>query len=175
MNVAVAAVISVDGKLTRHSESNIYQWVSDEDQAHFRSLLAGHDAIVMGRGTYESIKDKLELSPTKLRTVLTTQPGRFTDQAVPGQLEFAQTSPAQLTVKLKKRGFKNLLVVGGARMISDFLAARLAHELYLTIEPRLFGTGRPLLAAVPLDIKLQLVEQTRLNQKGTMLLKYRVT
>ncbi len=174
MHIAIAAVMSADAKLTRHSESDIYKWVSDEDQEHFYGLLRRHDTIVMGRGTYQSVKDKIQLSPDKLRTVLTTHPEQYADQTVASQLEFVHATPARLVDNLQNRGFENLLVVGGSQIISDFLAARLASELYLTIEPRLFGSGQPLLAAVPLDVELQLLNQRQLNERGTMLLKYRV-
>ncbi len=172
MHVAIAAAISVDGKLTRHDELNIQAWVSAEDQVHFRSLLAAHDAIIMGSGTYEAGKTKLQ--PGKLRVVLTTRPKQYADQAVPDQLEFIDQSAPQITKSLQIRGYQNVLIIGGGQMITDFLAAGLVDRLYLTVEPRIFGTGKPLVASLPLDIQLHLEKYQQLNDQGTMLLTYQV-
>jgi len=172
MKITVAAVTSLDGKLNRHGENDIQDWTSTEDSEHFRSLVDAHDAIVMGSTTYEAMRPSLRLQPGKLRIVLTTRSDAFGPDAVPGQLEFATASPSELVASLQARGYPNLLVAGGGRMIADFLAADLVDELYITVEPRIFGTGSPLIVDAPLDISLKLVESRLLNTTGTILLHY---
>jgi dihydrofolate reductase len=46
-------------------------------------------------------------------------------------------------------------------------------EIWLTVEPLLFGGGTPLLAA-RVDVRLALLASERLNAAGTLLLRYRV-
>jgi len=82
MTVSVVVVMSVDGKLTRHDESDIHKWVSDEDQEFFRPLLASHDVIIMGRNTYEAVQPNLRLDQPIRRIVLTSHPQQFTEQAL---------------------------------------------------------------------------------------------
>ncbi len=175
MKVSVAADMSADGKLTRHGESDISQWVSHEDHEHFQGLIAEHSAIVMGSHVYELMKDALKHQEGKLRTVLTSHPGDYDADTIPGQLEFRTMTPKELVESLEKRGFKDLLVVGGPRMMTEFLAANLVDVFYLTVEPRFFGAGDPLLLPdTELDVKLQLKAARHLNDTGTMLLTYSV-
>src|SRR4051812_8604535 len=96
MIVSATVVMSLDAKLTRHDESDIYDWVSDEDQEFFRPLLASHEVVVMGRNTYEAIRPHLRLNAQTKRIVLTTKPENFSDQVVTGQLEFRNESSSEL-------------------------------------------------------------------------------
>src|SRR3989344_425600 len=174
MKVTVAAVVSLDGKMTKHGQPNIYDWVSREDQAHFEKLRNDHDAIVMGSGTYKTIRGRLRLSPDKLRVVLTHRPKDFAKDTVFNQLEFMAKNPEEFVYHLESRGCKKLLVAGGSQMITDFLKAELVDEFYLTIEPLIFGYGTPLLVHEELDIKLKLLSQKTLNSQGTLLLIYKI-
>jgi diaminohydroxyphosphoribosylaminopyrimidine deaminase / 5-amino-6-(5-phosphoribosylamino)uracil reductase len=46
---------------------------------------------------------------------------------------------AALLVRLAERGVNSLMVEGGARIITSFLASRLVDHLVLTVVPRLVG------------------------------------
>lgn len=160
----------MDGKLTRHDESDIYKWTSDEDHEHFRGLIAASDVLVMGRGTYEAIK--AATNPNTLRLVLTTTPQKFQDRVIEGQLEFYNETPAGVAERLSSRGYKKVLIVGGTGTISPFLASQLVDYFYLSVEPYIFGEGKPL-AAGRLDSGFRLVSSRQLNERGTMLLTYK--
>jgi riboflavin biosynthesis pyrimidine reductase len=54
-----------------------------------------------------------------------------------------------------------------------FFAAGLVDEIWLTVEPILFGGGTPLLVA-RVDVRLELLASEKLNAAGTLLLRYRV-
>ena len=60
---------------------------------------------------------------------------------VPGQIEFTNESPVELTTRFKSKGHKQMLVVGGPHVATSFLKEQLIDELWLTIEPKIFGTG----------------------------------
>lgn len=51
--------------------------------------------------------------------------------------------PAQVVALLRGRGLGRLLVEGGGRVVSSFLAARVVDRLYLTTAPLLIGDGVP--------------------------------
>jgi len=174
MEISVAAVISIDGKLTRHDDPDITKWASKEDHEHYVSLMKAHEVLVMGRGTYEVVRSGLKLDD-RLRVVLTSHPHDAQAEAVPGKLEFLKATPGELVAQLEGRGYKNLLIVGGPQLISGFLAAKLVNYFYLTVEPYVFGSGTPLTQLdLPLAVNLQLQSSRQLNQRGSMLLTYTV-
>lgn len=174
MEVSAAIVMSLDGKLTRHDETNVRDWASPEDQQHFRGLIAQHDTIVTGSGTYKAYKDSLLLEEDRLRVVLTSKVPDYEHESVPGQLEFSAETPKQLVSRLAGQGHKKLLMAGGPRMFSEFLQLGLINNIYATVEPRLFGQGKPIISNLPLDVKLKLLKQEQLNPHGTLLLTYEI-
>lgn len=174
MIVSVAIVMSVDGKLTRHGESDISSWVSQEDQEFFRPLVASHEAVIMGRHTYEAIQPKLRLDLPIKRIVLTSKPRRFSKQAVKGRLEFIDQKPSDLVRLLKQEGVDKVLVVGGPPIIGELLRNDLLDYIFVTIEPYLFGTGVGLLDSVAIDKNLILIESRKLNKQGSLMLHYKV-
>jgi len=173
VHITLASVVSLNGKITRGDESNIHAWTSAEDWQHFLQLRDRHEVVVLDRPTYEQTQPKPK--PATLRVVLTRSPERYQRQEVPGQLEFmAAETPQKLVDHIASRGYTTVLLAGGATLTSDFLAAGLVDELYLTLEPYLFGLGKPLLAARQLDVSLRLLSCTPLNERGTLLAHYAV-
>lgn len=170
MKVTLAAVISIDGKLTRGEDSKIHSWTSSEDLVHHRKLIAEHKVIVMGRNTYEAWG--LKPRPGKLFVVLTHSPGQYSELTVNGQLEFTNESATALINRLEKAGHKQLLVDGGGHVNSEFMAKGLVDELLITIEPIAFGNGVNLFSGQDLDTKLKLVSTSKLNDSGSLLLHY---
>ncbi len=172
MNITVVHVQSLDGKLTKGDDPNVHSWNSSEDATHFMKLLNEARVIVMGRKTYEAAKSKPK--PGTLRMVMTSQPERFSDQAVPGQLEFTSETPAELVARLEKIGHRELLLVGGGQVYGAFFAADLVTDIYATIEPVLFGVGTEMLGNTVVDVQLELLQVAQINARGTLLLRYRV-
>src|SRR4051812_30319119 len=113
--------MSVDGKLTRHHETNVRAWTSAEDQEFFGSLLTQHDCIVMSRGTYEAVRQNIAHKANRLRVVLTSQFKQYENEKIPGKLDFRDQTPQQFVQEMKAAGKQKLLVVGGPQMILDFL------------------------------------------------------
>jgi dihydrofolate reductase len=172
MRLTLIAAQSLDGFITRH-DSPGSGFASAEDQAFLRSALRGFDCCIMGGETYRTAREAIRVSlmPERLRIVLTRTPGHFDDDSVPGKLEFTSASPAQLVADLRQRGLQRCAILGGAQIHSLFLEAGLVDELWLTIEPMLFGGGTPLIARRA-STKLTLLASENLAP-STLLLKYR--
>jgi dihydrofolate reductase len=66
-----------------------------------------------------------------------------------------------------------MLLVGGQTNTS-FFRAGLVNEMFVTVEPAIFGRGRDLLDDGALDAKLQLISVEKLNERGTLTLRYLV-
>jgi dihydrofolate reductase len=174
MHVTLLTAQSLDGFITRHNTPGS-SFASPEDQKHFHAALAGFDCSVMGSVTYRGARDLICAQPMakRLRVVLTRAPADYAAQAQPGSLEFTNDAPEKLLTGLRARGFTRCVLLGGAQAHGLFFAAGLVDEIWLTIEPVLFGGGTPLLA-VPVDVRLELLASEKLNTTGTLLLRYRV-
>lgn len=168
-------VTSTDGKTTRGNNGNVYTWTSKEDQKHFFSLIKKNNLIVMGSSTFDAARSNINLEKNKLRVVLTRNPKKYLSQLVPGRLEFSSESPVQLVNRLSRSGYKKMLVTGGSIINGLFLKQNLVDEFYLTIEPKIFGAGKNIVDGQLFNRSLKLVNVKKLNKKGTLLLKYKVT
>jgi len=67
-----------------------------------------------------------------------------------------------------------MLLLGGGTINALFLKESLVDELYLTLEPRIFGKGKTLVREGEFEVLLELMNIKRLNQSGTLLLKYKI-
>ncbi len=60
-------------------------------------------------------------------------------------------APQQILKLLRQAGFRRILLEGGARTISDFLAARCIDRLHMLMAPMLIGSGKPGIALPPIE------------------------
>lgn len=178
MKIILIDVSSLDGKLTQGTDTNIYEWSSKEDFAHFQKVKSENNLLVMGSGTFDQVKEikdaGLKAEKERLRIVLTSKPEAYEQYKVDEQLEFSGESPRELIKRLEAKGYKQMLLVSGGKVATSFFAEQLIDELWLTLEPRIFGKGEPLVQEKDFDIHLQLLSTEKLNDQGTLLLKYRV-
>lgn len=172
MKIIYISVSSLDGKITKWKNGIASEWASAEDQKYFREIIAENTLLVMGSGTYLAYKPKAIRN--RLVLVMTHDPAQYRQHTVAGQVEFSNETPKQLAVRLEMEGFANMLLVSGGRLAASFFEEKLVNEFWLTLEPRIFGTGSFLVADMKLDIRLQLISQEMLNRQGTLLLKYTV-
>lgn len=174
MKVTIAAVSSLNGKITKGEDPNIYSWTSKEDATFYFSLIEKNSLIVMGSKTYEAARSVIKLKKNKLRVVLTRNPKKYLKEEIKGMLEFTNDNPLKLIKKLDDKGYKKMLVVGGGAINSLFLKSKLVNEIYLTIEPKIFGTGKALITEEDLSVSLKLISIKKLNNQGSLLLKYKI-
>ncbi len=167
-------VSSLNGKITRGDDPDVTHWTSKEDAELFASMKAQHNLIVMGSRTYEASQNRIKLKDGTLRIVLTKNPERYEPHAVPGQLEFTSESPTVLINRLESKGFSTMLLVSGGETNTAFFKEHLVDEIRLTVEPILFGSGKPLVAEDQFETKLRLMSMKKLNERGTLHLIYEV-
>lgn len=174
MKVVIIAVSSLNGKITKDQDPNIYSWTSKGDSQLFFLLIKKNNLIVMGSKTYEAARSVIKFKKNKLRVVLTRNPEKYSGETIKGILEFTNENPSELVKRLGDRGYKKMLVVGGGTINSLFLKSKLVNAIYLTIEPKIFGTGKNLISETKLDTSLKLISIKKLNKQGTLLLRYKV-
>jgi len=172
MKTILIFVATLDGKVTKWGDPLVRKWSSKEDKAYFGNIWKDSRLIVMGSNTYNAHHVKPSVSHHFI--VMTAEPAKYKELEVPGQLEFSDKSPAQLSARVDEQGYKNMLLIGGPHVATSFLKEQLVDELWLTIEPRIFGTGGSFVIEEELDIDLALLSCEKVNERGTLITKYAV-
>ena len=165
-------VTTLDGKVTKGDNPFVKSWSSRSDQEYFRNIWSSSSLIVMGSKTF--ILDPIKPSPARLLIVITSRPHEFSQFNVPGQIEFTDEKPTEIVSRLEKKGIGQMLIVGGPHLAASFLREKLIDELWLTIEPKIFGEGNDLVSGEKLDISLKLISCEKVNDEGTLITKYAV-
>lgn len=172
MKKILVFVSTLDGKVTQGDDPFVRKWSSKADQNYFSKLWKESGFIVMGSNTYNAAP--IKPSPMHLMVILTREPSKYETKSVAGQIEFTNETPRELVTRFSKEGYKMMTVVGGPHVASSFLKDGLIDELWLTVEPRIFGQGESLVSEEKLNITLKLISCDKLNDEGTLLTKYAV-
>ena len=172
MKTTLIFVSSLDGKVTKWGDSRVKLWSSKEDQDYFKKTWHDSRLIVMGSKTFNA--NPLPPSPNHLLIIMTAHPEQYKQWEVSGQVEFTKESPLELCARFKSTGHEQMLVVGGAHVATSFLKDQLIDELWLTLEPKIFGAGSNFVAEEKLDVNLRLINWEKVNEKGTLITKYEV-
>ena len=172
MKVVLVFVSSLDGKATKWGSPDVREWSSKQDQEYFKGLWDEAKLIIMGSNTFNA--GHFSATSDRLLVVMTNDPSNYKKQEVPGQIEFTDTSPVELTERFQKAGYQKMMVVGGAQVATSFFKDELIDELWLTIEPIILGTGGSFVNEEKLNIDLQLIGFEKVNERGTLITKYAV-
>ncbi len=172
MKTVLVFVSTLDGKVTKWGDPNVKTWSSQSDQEYFKKLWNITPIIIIGSNTYNV--DPIKPSSSHLLVVMTRYPSKYKQYETLGQIEFTKVSPARIVKRFEKEGQEQMLVVGGAHIATSFLKGNLIDELWLTIEPKIFGQGGNFVIEEKLDINLQLISCEKVNKQGTLITKYAV-
>ncbi len=172
MKVILVFVSTLDGKVTRWGDSHVRKWTSIQDQKYYKQIWKDARLILMGSSTF--IADNFPPSNQHLLLVMTNHVSKYKERAVPGQIEFTNKSPKDLVERFTKQGFDTMVVAGGAHVATSFLTEGLIDELWLTIEPKIFGTGGSFVIDQKLDVDLKMISSEKVNEEGTLITKYTV-
>lgn len=154
MKVTLIAAISADGKIAEKAEQSSLDWTSKEDTKFFIEKTKEAGTVVMGRKTFATINKPLK---GRRVIVLTRDPSKETP--MPG-VEFSNAEPIALVRQLESEGVAELALAGGASVYGQFLQAGLVTDIYLTVEPILFGGGVPLAQGFErVPLKLESIKQ----------------
>jgi dihydrofolate reductase len=94
----------------------------------------------------------------------------------PKQIEgvkWVSGEPEEIVKELEKMGYESAILGGGAYVNGLFLKKKLIDEIYVTIEPKIFGEGLSLFSG-DFDINLELAGTEKISD-NSIVLKYKVT
>ncbi len=172
MKVILVVATSQDGFITRDDDPNPSSWTSAEDQKLYKEIKSKHKLLVFGKNTHDAQKKSPD--PAHLTVILTNQPEKYADQAVPDVLEFAKLTPQEFVNKYQNE-FESCLVLGGSYVYTSFLESGLINEIFMTVEPQIHTTGIPFIVGgrkLGEIVELPKPEITKLNDTGTILKHY---
>jgi len=174
MTVSVFIGTSVDGFIARPNGDLDFLPEGGGEPHGYDEFMAGVDALVIGRKTFETVMS-FEAWPygDKRVVVLSSNPIDLSGAAARGGVvEQMAGSPREIVSRLAASGAEHLYVDGGIT-IQEFLRLGLVERLIITRVPVLIGDGIPLFGALTRDVRLQHVA-TRHYPSGLVQSEYLV-
>jgi dihydrofolate reductase len=163
--IAVAA-ITLDGKIAEYADQPS-SWTSPEDKTVLRKLISQTDVILIGRTTYELHETRL----THRDCIVLTHGVHDTERKNSRLLLW---NPSGASIESVTEPYRSISLLGGTQAYTYFLSRNLVDEMYLTLEPIIFGKGLSLAESRDFQARsFQLTSIEQLNKKGTLLLRYR--
>lgn len=162
------AAVTLDGKIARH-DNHFTNWTSREDKQHLRNILDKCDVIIVGNKTYKTAYHRLR----KRNCIVFTRTVKNTKQENARCL-YVNAENVDIKSLIAQKKYKNICILGGTSIYSFALENNMVDEIYLTIEPYIFGNGLSLFdAKIKNKRKFKLVSIKKLNSKGSILLQYK--
>src|SRR5260221_12760868 len=153
METIVYIGTSLDGFIAKKDGS--FDWLSqfsnDEAMDAYEEMLNRIDAIVIGRGTFETVLAFPDWPYTKKLFVLSNSIKQVPD-AIKEKVTVPSMKPGELLSHLSGKGFSNIYVDGG-KVIQEFLKEDLIDELIISKAPILIGNGIPLFGHLDSDLQ----------------------
>jgi dihydrofolate reductase len=172
MKASVFIGVSVDGFIARANDELDFLPPGGGEPHGYDEFMAGVDAIVVGRRTFEKVLTMGPWPYGKKRVVVLSSRLVNLKAVSDGVVEQMAGSPDEIVAKLAAGGVNHAYIDGGIT-IQRFLRAGLIQRLIITRVPVLIGDGIPLFGTLPRDIRLQHVA-TRHYPSGLVQSEYRV-
>ncbi|OGF19730.1 hypothetical protein A3D54_02375 [Candidatus Falkowbacteria bacterium RIFCSPHIGHO2_02_FULL_45_15] len=161
------AALSLDGYIAKHAR-HFTGWTSPADKDFLHARLDASDCVIVGNNTYKTARQPL----SKRNCLIFTKSVGAVKQASERRL-YVNPAKVDVAAMVRQKGYRRIAVLGGTQIFSWFFKKNLLDEIYLTIEPVVFGSGLPLFKAdVDTVQKFKLASVRRLNKTGTVLLHY---
>ena len=172
MPASVFIATSLDGFIARSNGDLDWLPAGGGEPHGYDEFIAGVDAIVIGRKSFEKVLT-FETWPYGDRrvVVLSSRPVDLS-AAVGAVVEQMAGSPTEIVTRLADTGARHLYIDGGIT-IQRFLRDGLIQRFILTRVPVLIGDGIPLFGTLPRDIRLRHVA-TRHFPSGLVQSEYHI-
>ena len=162
--IAIAAA-TIDGRIAL-DPGHFSDWTSKEDKDFLHEMLDRSEAVVVGNNTY-----KTALEPLSKRNCIVFTTSVDTSERKSDTLTYCNPASSDSIPLLERYGA--IAVLGGTRTYTWFLENDLLDEIYLTIEPIIFGRGLSFFESTTMTPrKFHLESAKQLNATGSMLLHY---
>jgi len=151
--------MTADGKIAKTSD-HFPDWTSKEDKKYFFETTKKHGVVLMGEKTFQTFPNPL---PGRLNVVFTLEKNPPTMENV----KWVSGQPEKVLAELEKMGYKSAILGGGAYLNTQFLKKKLIDEIWLTIEPKIFGDGLGVFGG-DFDVDLKLINVEKINENSVV-------
>ena len=167
--------VSLDGFI-EGPDPELNWFVTDEEvEEHIENVLDSIDAMIYGRAAYLSMVTYWPSATGRFAHKMHEIPKIILSNTLKkvewNNATLIKDNAAEEIAKLKQQSGKDLVVFGGAGVISSLTKMGLIDEYHLLINPILLGRGKPLFKENKLALMTLL--DTRTFPCGDVLLKYR--
>ncbi len=166
MKVILYVASTINGILA--SKDNKTPW-SDEEFKSFFENVKDVGNVIVGRKTFPLFLDTDFADMGNPVVIVLTHDENQIDKE---KVKYV-SSPQEALEVLEKEGFETVLVTGGGETNGAFLKENLIDEIYLDVEPMVFGEGIPTFVPNDTNLKLEFIDSKMLN-KNTIQLHYKV-
>jgi dihydrofolate reductase len=158
--IVLYIAMSLDGYIARSNGS--VDWLNGHGEVlevdnGYEEFYNNVDTIVMGRTTYEQVVN--ELSPDVWvyegkKCYVFTKKECETNEKV----EFTSESITNFVSDIKSQLGRDIWLVGGGKLIHEFVRKNLVDKYVITVIPTILGKGIPLFIKENPEIKLKLIK-----------------
>jgi len=164
MKIILIMAMTADGKIAKMSD-HFPDWTSKEDKKMFMQASKAHGAVLMGEKTFKTFPKPL---PDRLNVVFTLEKNPPEQENV----KWVSGEPEKVLEELERGGYKSAILGGGAFLNTQFLKKKLINEIWLTIEPKIFGDGLGIFSG-DFDQDLKLLSVEKINE-NSVVVKYEI-
>jgi len=164
MKVIMMMAMTLDGKIAKSSD-HFPDWTSKEDKKLFAKTSKEAGVVIMGDKTFFTFPAPLK---ERLNVVFSLEEKPKVIEGV----KWVKGEPEIVVKELEGLGYKSAILGGGAFINGLFLEHKLINEIWITVEPKLFGDGLPLFRG-DFDVDLKLNSAEKIND-NSVVLKYEV-
>lgn len=178
--ITIHMVSSVDGFIARKDNSvswfetaDYYEKGVEYSEQQTNEFLKTIDCYVMGARTYEHAVELSKQYGWAYGEVSTIVISHKNMQPIKPNIEIYQEDLHQLVNEKLQPKYKNIWVVGGAKLVKEFLQLKLADEIRMTILPIILGDGLTFFDSIGKEQALHLVNVTA-YKTGAVELRYEI-
>lgn len=142
--------ITPNGFIAKNDDDT--SWISQQEWNSYSQTVQKAGNLIIGHRTYDILTKQPEFSELKnVKLVVVSE--RSFQTLSPNH--FLVHSPKEALELLKE--FEEIIVAGGGTLNASFLAENLVDEIYLDIEPIVFGEGIPIFRNKSFELRLKLL------------------
>ncbi len=148
--------ISVDGYIAKKDDDT--SWISTVEWNSYAAIIKKSRCLIVGHRTYDILTKQPEFAELgKIKIIIVSNKDFKTLDQNHQIAKSCKEAVGLLT------DFEEVIVAGGGILNSSFMKERLVDEIYLDVEPIVLGEGIQLFKNADFEVKLELLETSKLS------------